>query len=93
MTDFLGDPAAIRSVAAELRRQSTLLDCAIGRLALPLEMPNNESSFADRSRNAALSIRQRAAGIGEGLLSHAAELDRAADTIETQLRQAAQGGI
>lgn len=77
-----GDPEAVRGVAARLRSEADELDSIIARSAGPTELPRNQGGAADRSREVAAGLRERAGWISNRLASLALELDRGADWLD-----------
>lgn len=80
-----GDPVMVRAAAARLQDQAETLDCAAGCLVAPLEMADNISDFADRSRAAVLSVREQSSALAERLRQCAAQILRAADALEAEI--------
>jgi hypothetical protein len=77
-----GDPVSIRLVAGRLRLEAADLTTILARTSAPTALPRNRGAFADQRRDAAASLRERAAWIATRLEGLAIDLDRGANWLE-----------
>jgi hypothetical protein len=82
-----GDPQAIRSLATQLRREAVELSDSVRRTAGSTDLPANRGAFADRARDTAGGLRERATWIATRIDAIAADLDRGAAWIEEAQRE------
>ena len=77
-----GDPASIRQAAARIRGTSADLVDATRATAGPTALQVSTGAAIERSRDAAVALRERATWIASRLDGTALELDRGADWLE-----------
>ena len=77
-----GDPQAIRSLAARLRIEAGELGTLLAQTARPTDLARNQGATAQREREVAAGLRERAGWISGRLESLALELDRGAQWLD-----------